>query len=253
MKSTLGRDETLSIGESLISDNGYHTLTLQGDGNLVLTSMNSVCFNTGTAGSGARTLIMQSDGNLVLYTESHRPVWSSGTRDTRGGSILVMQGDRNLVVYDSDHKARWASGTNTPNEWWTKVAVEVSPEFATNFAASPEGKPLCTTEPQGLAGAAVATGAIKIVTVYCSVTPTGIAACTAAAIVACIAARYFNANPTERIGLFHADLNHISDVTKSEAGHLSDSFKSGVRNFQDALHRIGGGIPNPFPGGFPHI
>jgi LysM repeat protein len=106
----LAEGEKLQRGESLTSKNGAYTLTLQDDGNLVLSAGGSAVWATNTNGQNAERLEVQKDGNTVLYTPD-KPIWhtdTKGAKDVR----LVLQDDRNLVLYGFDGVA-WASGTNT--------------------------------------------------------------------------------------------------------------------------------------------
>jgi hypothetical protein len=108
--SSLGPNQPLNSGQTLVSADGRYRLVMQGDGNLVIYSINRALWSTNTAGHpGART-IMQGDGNLVVYDTANKPLWFSGTAGS-GQSNLLMQTDGNLVIYNSS-KATWASHTN---------------------------------------------------------------------------------------------------------------------------------------------
>lgn len=105
--------EKLERGQSLTSRNGAYTLTLQGDGNLVLAAQGAAVWATGTNGQDAERLEVQQDGNCVLYT-SDKPIWhtdTKGAKDVR----LRLQDDRNLVLYGFDGPA-WSSNTQTDEE-----------------------------------------------------------------------------------------------------------------------------------------
>lgn len=117
--SSLNAGQSLGIGQSLGSDNGAYTLTLQEDGNLVLSEAGQPVWATMTNGSGAARADVQADGNFVLYTESGDPVWASQT-DGNDGVTLTLQDDRNVVLYSNDNRALWASDT----------AVEAAPAAA---------------------------------------------------------------------------------------------------------------------------
>ncbi|MFI5534097.1 hypothetical protein ACIA8O_36725 [Kitasatospora sp. NPDC051853] len=55
-------------------------------------------------------LTMQAEGNLVL-TKSGTPVWASGTWG-HSGAWLIVQTDGNVVVHDADGaRALWATDT----------------------------------------------------------------------------------------------------------------------------------------------
>ncbi|WP_169727332.1 LysM peptidoglycan-binding domain-containing protein [Segniliparus rugosus] len=110
MVATLQAGQSLAKGQSLSSDNGVFTLTLQDDGNLVLAEGSTPVWSTQTNGTGASRLEVQTDGNVVLYTDSNESKWATGTS---GQVRLELQNDRNLVVYGADGSALWNSGTVT--------------------------------------------------------------------------------------------------------------------------------------------
>jgi hypothetical protein len=98
-------------GDRLVSSNGRYRLIMQGDGNLVLYSLQHALWSTRTNHKGGRFVVMQGDGNLVLYNSSGRSVWNSNT-DGHPGARLLMQNDGNLVIYNSSGKAIWSTGTD---------------------------------------------------------------------------------------------------------------------------------------------
>jgi hypothetical protein len=102
--------DELGLGQSL--SQGSYTLTLQDDGDLVLTEPGTVVWATNTPGQGVRRAVLQEDGNFVLY-KSDGSAWST---QTNGQDVdrLVLQSDRNLVLYARDGGALWASDTDTP-------------------------------------------------------------------------------------------------------------------------------------------
>jgi LysM repeat protein len=107
---TLTKGQKLVKGESLTSNNGAYTLTLQDDGNLVLAVRGRALWTTGTNGQDVVRAEVQPDGNFVLYT-ADKPVWhtdTKGKKDVR----LVLQDDRNLVLYAADGPA-WSTKTET--------------------------------------------------------------------------------------------------------------------------------------------
>ena len=94
-RQTYRTGEKLERGQSLTSNNGAYTLTLQDDGNLVLAARGQAVWATGTNGQDVVRPEVQTDGNFVLYT-SDKPVWhtdTKGAKDVR----LVLQDDRNVV------------------------------------------------------------------------------------------------------------------------------------------------------------
>ncbi|HEY3996745.1 MAG TPA: LysM peptidoglycan-binding domain-containing protein [Mycobacterium sp.] len=140
MADTLTQGQKLVRGESLTSNNGAYTLTLQDDGNLVLASRGQAIWATGTDGQDVVRAEVQPDGNFVVYT-ADKPVWHSNTegkKDVR----LVLQDDRNLVLY-SGNGAAWSTKTETdappppaPEAAPEPAAEEAQPEPAVEEAAA---------------------------------------------------------------------------------------------------------------------
>ncbi len=110
MSDTLTEGQKLVRGESIASNNGAYTLTLQDDGNLVLASRGKPLWDTSTNGQNVVRAEVQSDGNFVLYT-TDKPIWHT---DTKGKEHvrLVLQDDRNLVLYAADRPV-WSTHTET--------------------------------------------------------------------------------------------------------------------------------------------
>ncbi|ADG97148.1 Curculin domain protein (mannose-binding) lectin [Segniliparus rotundus DSM 44985] len=108
--ANLQAGQSLTKGQVLSSDNGAYTLTLQDDGNLVLSEGSNAVWSSKTQGQGVIRLDVQTDGNVVLYTGDHDPKWAT---KTKGDVHLALQDDRNLVVYGADGSALWNSGTAT--------------------------------------------------------------------------------------------------------------------------------------------
>ncbi|RLU79683.1 lectin [Streptomyces griseocarneus] len=109
MGDTLHVGDELGLGQSL--QGGAYTLTLQNDGNLVLSEPGGVVWATNTHDQGVQRAVLQEDGNFVLYTDDD-PVWATDTNG-KDADRLVVQADRNVVLYDEDGGPLWASDTNT--------------------------------------------------------------------------------------------------------------------------------------------
>jgi LysM repeat protein len=122
---TLQAGQELTRGQQLTSANGY-MLTLQSDGNLVLSENTGTVWASGTDGKGAVRAALQADGNFVLYTSEDNAVWSTGTQGNEGAR-LVLQDDRNLVVFGGDGGAKWASNTNTDSPQPSPEAAAAAP------------------------------------------------------------------------------------------------------------------------------
>jgi hypothetical protein len=82
------------------------------DGNLELQSPTRMrLWESDTRGRGARILSMQSDGNLVIYDASGKSaLWATGTTG-HPGAFLAVQEDGNVVIYTNSHVPVWATGT----------------------------------------------------------------------------------------------------------------------------------------------
>jgi len=123
---TLTEGQKLGRGDSLTSNNGAYTLTLQNDGNLVLAARGEAVWATGTDGQDVVRAEVQTDGNFVLYT-SDKPVWHTDTKGKKEVK-LVLQDDRNLVLYSASGPA-WSSRTETdaPPPPAPEETIEVAP------------------------------------------------------------------------------------------------------------------------------
>ncbi len=125
MSDTLTGGQKLVRGESLASNNGAYTLTLQDDGNLVLASRGQALWSTSTVGQDVVRAEVQPDGNFVLYT-ADKPVWHTDTKGKKDVK-LVLQDDRNLVLYAADGPA-WSTHTETDNPPPPEAAAEPAAE-----------------------------------------------------------------------------------------------------------------------------
>ncbi|MGO9157677.1 LysM peptidoglycan-binding domain-containing protein [Mycobacterium sp.] len=130
MSDTLTEGQKLVRGESIASNNGAYTLTLQDDGNLVLASRGQALWATSTSGQDVVRAEVQPDGNFVLYT-TDKPIWHTDTKGKKNVK-LVLQDDRNLVLYAADGPA-WSThtGTDAPPPPEPEAAPESAPESAT--------------------------------------------------------------------------------------------------------------------------
>jgi hypothetical protein len=141
MSDRLMKGDKLERGQSLTSRNGAYTLTLQDDGNLVLSAGGQAVWATGTNGENAERLEVQADGNCVLYTPD-KPIWHTDTKGAKDVRLL-LQDDRNLVLYGFDGPA-WASNTQTdeaPPAPPAEESPEVIPAAAEEPAPAPEPEP----------------------------------------------------------------------------------------------------------------
>ncbi|MFF0543489.1 LysM peptidoglycan-binding domain-containing protein [Nocardia thailandica] len=111
MGDTLRVGEELGLGQSLTG--GAYTLTLQPDGNLVLSEPGGhVVWAAQSHGQDVQRAVLQDDGNFVLYKGDGSAAWST---ETNGKNVerLTVQADRNVVLYGTDGSVAWATATNT--------------------------------------------------------------------------------------------------------------------------------------------
>jgi nucleoid-associated protein YgaU len=144
MSDTLTEGQKLVRGESLASNNGAYTLTLQDDGNLVLASRGQTLWATSTDGEDVVRAEVQGDGNFVLYT-ADKPVWHTDTKGKKNVR-LVLQDDRNLVLYAADGPA-WSTHTDTENP---PPAAEAAEETAADepVEEAVAGEPISEAAPE---------------------------------------------------------------------------------------------------------
>jgi LysM repeat protein len=145
MSDTLTTGQKLVRGESLVSNNGAYTLTLQDDGNLVLASRGTPLWASSTNGQDVVRAEVQPDGNFVLYT-ADKPVWHSDTKGKKNVR-LVLQDDRNLVLYAADGPA-WSTKTETdapPPEAAAEPAAEEVEVVSETVEEEPAPEPAVRT------------------------------------------------------------------------------------------------------------
>jgi hypothetical protein len=144
MSDTLTEGQKLERGQSLASNNGAYSLTLQDDGNLVLAARGEALWATATNGQDVVRAEVQRDGNFVLYT-SDKPVWQSDTKGKKDVR-LVLQDDCNLVLYAADGPA-WSSHTKTDGPPPPPPAAAPGAPDVTTATAEPVAEP--APEPVG--------------------------------------------------------------------------------------------------------
>ena len=100
-----GVPERLNPGSSVVSMNGQYRLTMQTDGNLVLSDVaNNPLWSTGTSAPGS-WLAVAADGNANLFDPSGHVRWTSAVLEP--GSLLRVQDDGNVVLYTAEGRPRW--------------------------------------------------------------------------------------------------------------------------------------------------
>ncbi|GAX85581.1 hypothetical protein CEUSTIGMA_g12996.t1 [Chlamydomonas eustigma] len=167
--STLSSASTpLQSPSTLLSPNGLFLMTMQSDGNLVLSyaADQSVAFwasNSYHPGFGPYSLSMQADGNLVIYDAYSTPLWASGSygKGIAPYSLKIQASidcylenkhelfltwlhdvdDGNLVIYDASNQATWASRTAIR-------PTAMSPVLSTVSSPAPQPSPVPSPAPQ---------------------------------------------------------------------------------------------------------
>ena len=144
MSDTLTAGQKLVRGESITSNNGAYTLTLQDDGDLVLAARGQALWAAGTKGQDVVRAEVQGDGNFVVYT-ADKPVWHTHTQGKKNVK-LVLQDDRNLVLYAADGPA-WSTKTETdaPPPAAEKAEPEAAAEPVGEAAPEPAPEPAART------------------------------------------------------------------------------------------------------------
>ncbi|MBT2406850.1 MULTISPECIES: FG-GAP-like repeat-containing protein [unclassified Streptomyces] len=106
---------TLTGGQSLASRSA--TLTMQTDGNLVVTSKaGQPLWSSKTAGNAGAKAVMRTDGNLVVYKADGVTVaWETKTHAPEGYAILQDRGD--LVVFNVKSQSQWSSGSSIRHDY----------------------------------------------------------------------------------------------------------------------------------------
>ncbi|MFF7632296.1 hypothetical protein ACFZB9_03980 [Kitasatospora sp. NPDC008050] len=116
-QASLAWGGVLYAGGSMLPDDVRYgscaKLTMQADGNLVLTRLatGATLWSSNTGGNPGAIATLDSGGNLVI-TAPNKTLWSSNTQGTR--AVLTVQDDCNLVLRDSFGNGLWASDTSDP-------------------------------------------------------------------------------------------------------------------------------------------
>ena len=112
--SRLKAGQRLLPGETLASASAR--LTMQADGNLVITSnTGKALWSTRTSGAGATTLL-DAGGNLVVRNAADTAnLWEAKTTAVGGTAVLTDRGS--LTVYNAQGASQWSSGTVVRNDF----------------------------------------------------------------------------------------------------------------------------------------
>src|SRR5712692_7727715 len=104
--SRLEMNQSLSVGDCLLSSNGCFRATMQGDGNFVVYQATESGDDPVWAsevwpgtGSSPYTAVMQDDGNFVVYQKNRHPIWATNTK------WELAKVELSNITYDFDHVA----------------------------------------------------------------------------------------------------------------------------------------------------
>ncbi|MFF7459589.1 RHS repeat domain-containing protein [Kitasatospora sp. NPDC008115] len=102
----------LKSGETVRSNSMQ--LSMQADGNLVLTSLRSgqALWASNTQNHPGARATMQDDGNFVVYDPQGAALWSTQTTAGAGsGYFAVVQDDGKFIVYAPGYQSKWGTPT----------------------------------------------------------------------------------------------------------------------------------------------
>ncbi|MFE4819902.1 ricin-type beta-trefoil lectin domain protein [Streptomyces sp. NPDC056704] len=108
---TLAGGTIIPSGTSLTS--GSVRLTMQADGNLVLTALatGKTVWSSGTSGNPGAYAQFGTDGNLAVYTTAGASKWSTGLTATTGATLQVRADSTLAVVAGTGTSVLWKQGT----------------------------------------------------------------------------------------------------------------------------------------------
>ncbi|MFI8994372.1 hypothetical protein [Streptomyces sp. NPDC053542] len=126
--NSLKSGQDLNVGDSIRSNNGEYTLTLQTDGNLTLLGAGQVIWDTGTSNQQVVRAVLEQNGSLVLYRSDGVAAWTSSSSLSGGPGTLVLQDDRNVVIYPESDQPEVASAKTREERgyWASETAVDPS-------------------------------------------------------------------------------------------------------------------------------
>ncbi|QNA71840.1 hypothetical protein C8250_007935 [Streptomyces sp. So13.3] len=128
----LAPNAVIASGSSVASNSVR--LTMQADGNLVLTGINSgtVLWSSGTPGNAGASATVRTDGNLVVTSITGTMLWSSksGTTGSTGGHAYVRD-DGSLQMYNTGGQSLWSTGT---------TGKALAADITTRYTYTPAGQ-----------------------------------------------------------------------------------------------------------------
>ncbi|MFE0547079.1 ricin-type beta-trefoil lectin domain protein [Streptomyces sp. NPDC058891] len=108
---TLPGGSVIPSGTSLTSDSV--SLTMQADGNLVLSALatGATIWSSGTGGHTGAWAKFGTDGNLVIYSTAAAQLWTTGLAATSGATFQVRNDSTAAVVASNGTTMLWKQGT----------------------------------------------------------------------------------------------------------------------------------------------
>ncbi|MET8411772.1 ricin-type beta-trefoil lectin domain protein [Streptomyces sp. NPDC005195] len=108
---TLTGGSVIPSGTSLTSDSVR--LTMQSDGNLVLSALSTgaTIWSSGTSGHAGAWAKFGTDGNLVIYSTAAAQLWTTGLTATTGATFQVRNDSTAAVVASNGTTMLWKQGT----------------------------------------------------------------------------------------------------------------------------------------------
>lgn len=108
----LQKNQTLTAGDYLTSPNGKIKLQMCIDGNLALYDGKTAIWSTGTSSDGGATVTLQTNGNLVVTdTDTSNVLWISNTYSAEHPALSAsVTDDGNFALFDATGYAIWSAG-----------------------------------------------------------------------------------------------------------------------------------------------
>ncbi|MDE3097021.1 MAG: hypothetical protein KGK07_13615 [Chloroflexota bacterium] len=110
--NTLGTNQALQPGQSITNNPGTARLTMQTDGNLVITNTKTgqPLWTSGTAGRGHHAW-MEWTGNFRVEDVHNTHLWNNGASGHKD-AFLRLEDDGNAVVWDGSNHQIWDAGAS---------------------------------------------------------------------------------------------------------------------------------------------
>ncbi|MBZ6473893.1 FG-GAP-like repeat-containing protein [Streptomyces griseocarneus] len=137
---------TIKAGQTFTSRSAK--LTMQNDGNLVITSnAGKQLWSTGTGKNPGANAVMQADGSLKVYkADGSTVLWESKT--SAPGGYALLQDHGNFVIYNVKGQSQWTSGTAVRHDYNGDGRSDLA-----NWYAAADGRDVMNTFLTGSDGA----------------------------------------------------------------------------------------------------